>query len=1184
MLKLRHVAAAGAAAALSLAWSPEAAAEKFVFPYNHPDLDWHTIETEHFFVHYPVSKDQSEDNPHAIDPVWSARKIAKVSEEMWAPMCAQFNYYLKEKIHVVLLDQSDYLEGFTIPSWDWIEISANPGGYFYRMRGRMEWFSDVMVHEFAHVVSLKAESAWGEGAGGVLLRGLYTDGISNTSSGVNVNLGSSGPFWWTEGGAEYWSDNTGYNWWSSSRDMNIRTTVLEDRLLTYDEWVTRIEKRDWGDGERGYQQGYSIALYLRERFGDETFAQFALESQKGWHGDWEKVIEEVLGIPLRQLYDDWVAYLTEKYDAVYDRVKAEGEVAGYELSPTRLPWDYTDADGRDEWLEDEPGDREDAKEATGTWDLEFRVSDDGRWWGVNSRASILAFEVQDEDYFYPFNGGRTSTDSEAAERMARMTWGYRTNFMHGWDFLPGRDALVHTGNESSYEGWLVSGFGGKPEFDGYDWKQLWIVDMNPHETEEEGEVFETIAPEKVIRDKNRPLLPEQVTPIPNTLRGSDPAASPTRDEIVYFEYGDGTLNLVRINLDGTDKTYLTDTEGDHWLQRADWSPDGEQIVFAIFRNFQQDLYIINRDGTGLKAITWDGHEEQDAYWAADGSIYFSSDPSGIFNIFRYDLDTGKITQLTNVIGGAQCPVLTPEGNLVFTMFTAHGWKIHGLDKDQFFNADATDQFITDIPTEEVEAVFAFSEDMSMFEELTTPYKSRKAFMPPTGAPILSLENSSQTDWDLQAGMYLYAQDLVEDHNLYFEMGVGKTTYGVLQWQYHGWHPDFFLIARHYRVKYDLGYLTDEDGDNNTVDDKAVFEIKNTQIYNLAGGGLTYPINNYLSAVLFGGITEVSFASINDLGKERYLLQGYGVVGLTYSKGISYWRGRMNPRNARIVDFTYQRGYTDVVYEPYYGVIADDGEKLDAYHYNSFQFRWTEHIAIPDLLNRWRERPERDPTLQVDFQLGVIDRNVMSWDEFRAGGRHPYYYGYSPQGNSFFAGYPGSSLSGETMALVNLAYRFPVLTKMNKKVGPAYFYDIYGQVFGTAGNLWSYRPPTEAGTYYTNRFDDRIAYDPEDIQREVPFADYSYKNSPQECTTRGTGCNFMLFDVGAEVRVGASLFNRGTWDSFIRVAYGLNDIPGTGGDVDGDGLIDGSDSALGDSLSNEVEPGSLRVYVGIGTGW
>ena len=122
MSTLSRIACASVAAlALSISLPADA---KFVFPYNHPDLEWFTIETEHFFVHYPVSK--RPDRTHfLVDPTWSARKCAKVAEEMWAPMTEEFDYPLQEKIHIVLLDQSDDLEGFTIPSWDWTSISQS---------------------------------------------------------------------------------------------------------------------------------------------------------------------------------------------------------------------------------------------------------------------------------------------------------------------------------------------------------------------------------------------------------------------------------------------------------------------------------------------------------------------------------------------------------------------------------------------------------------------------------------------------------------------------------------------------------------------------------------------------------------------------------------------------------------------------------------------------------------------------------------------------------------------------------------------------------------------------------------------------------------------------------------------------------------------------------------------------
>jgi hypothetical protein len=260
----------GACILTATLWSSGAEA-KFVFPYNHPDLDWYTIETDHYLVHYPISrKTKEEGNKHALTAEWSARKMAKSAEEIWPKMCAEFNYFLKEKIHVVVLNQGDELQGFTIPAWDWIELSANPGGLFYRGRGRMEWFSDVFVHEFAHVVSLKANAALAEGAQGIMLTGLYQNGINvdglrqrSVAVGAEAVLSDTDSVFWTEGGAEYWSDNTGYNWWTTSRDQNIRMTVLEDRLLTYEEWHTRFGKWGWGDSERYYQQGYNFAWYHR---------------------------------------------------------------------------------------------------------------------------------------------------------------------------------------------------------------------------------------------------------------------------------------------------------------------------------------------------------------------------------------------------------------------------------------------------------------------------------------------------------------------------------------------------------------------------------------------------------------------------------------------------------------------------------------------------------------------------------------------------------------------------------------------------------------------------------------------------------------------------------------------------------------------------------------------------------
>ncbi len=1163
-----------AAAALLVAYassgSIQPAEAKFTQPYNHPDLDWYTIETEHFYVHYPVSKvSEEEGNDHYINAEYAARRSAKVSEEMWAPMCAEFNYFLKEKIHIVLLDQPDHLEGFTIPSWDWIEVSANPGGYFYRMRGRMEWFSDVLVHEFAHVVSLKTNESLSEGMQGVSFGGLYSDGINNSDTGVQLFVMGSEPFWWTEGGAEYWSDNTGYNWWSSSRDMNIRMTVLEGRLLTFDEWVSRVDKREWGDGERGYQQGYSMGLYLRERFGDETYARFAIEYGKGWRPNWETVIEDVLGIDAETLYYDWVDYITNKYETVHDQVRAGGEVAGQELAVSPGDWEFSDPGARDDWLSKDKRDREDHREATGRWALEPRWSDDGKYFGYTEYGTIGVLPI-DEDAFLPFGGAYP--DAYTALEAMEGGGAFPAEFSHAWDFVSGQDAIVVTLNED--QGTAFQDLTGlRFESDGYDWKEIWYIELTEYERKVQGHEFTSLTPDTLL---NRPKGQINAYPIPNTKRGTDPAVSPDGTKVAYLEYEDGTINLVVINLDGTNKTYISEFEDGTWFQRVDWSPDGTQLVFAMFRNYQQDLFIANADGSGdLQPITWDNLESFDAHWGWDGKIYFSSDPNGIFNLFSYDPETGEVLQLTNVIGGAQAPFLTPDGNLVFVMYTAHGFKIWGIGKEEFFNKSANHLFTMDIDEEIVTASLAYSEDLSMYEANTHPYRWTRSFISPTGVPIVRYYGQNRGDWGLQGGGQFFLQDFVERHGAWGYFLLGEDTLIVGGYFNQVWYPSINVLFVQSRGKY--GFIREIDADDNaqTTYDRTILEAKQASVYNLVSGSISYPFNHNLELALYASGLNYGFKSTADTKVQPFLLKADVGAVASYSNRAG--------RHRNYLDLAYARGFTDIVYEPYYGRDTDDGELLDKYSFNQYEGRLTHHWNVGpvgglDPFGLVGLASSHGHKFIVDVQAGYIDRNVQSNDEFHGGGRHPYRWGRSTvQPNTMFAGYPEYSLSGETVLIGHLAYSFPIKTQIRKKIGPLVLYRIDGQIMGTAGNFWSYRPPDDPEKYYTDRYDARVAYDPADIVREIPFKDYSYKNSPVGQP------NYLLYDAGAEVRISSTLFNRIPWNSFVRVAYGFNEIRGYG-DVNGDNVITTADNGLGDSLSNETEKPGPRVYVGIGTGW
>jgi hypothetical protein len=188
------------------------------YDHNHPDVRWNSLETDHFFIHWPESKRPRTD-PHWFTTEFTAGQLAHIAEDAYPKICSQFSYFPKEKVHVVVYDQDNGWEGngFAIAEYDWTGFAARWGPTF-RQRGRAEFLEDVFVHEFAHIVSLKAYLPWSEGSTGFQLGGLVEDeewfnrwGFSpkprmNSDVGFDLTMTAHAPFWWAEGGAEYWSE------------------------------------------------------------------------------------------------------------------------------------------------------------------------------------------------------------------------------------------------------------------------------------------------------------------------------------------------------------------------------------------------------------------------------------------------------------------------------------------------------------------------------------------------------------------------------------------------------------------------------------------------------------------------------------------------------------------------------------------------------------------------------------------------------------------------------------------------------------------------------------------------------------------------------------------------------------------------------------------------------------------
>ena len=104
------------------------------------------------------------------------------------------------------------------------------------------------------------------------------------------------------------------------------------------------------------------------------------------------------------------------------------------------------------------------------------------------------------------------------------------------------------------------------------------------------------------------------------------------------------------------------TVNDYW--GFSWTPDG-RIVYVSTLGGNQDIWIMNADGSGQKQLTFDRSPDFDPAVSPDGRhVVFASGRSGTNKLWRVDIDGGNPVQLT--AGGAAdfLPNYSPDGRWV----------------------------------------------------------------------------------------------------------------------------------------------------------------------------------------------------------------------------------------------------------------------------------------------------------------------------------------------------------------------------------------------------------------------------------------------------------------------------------------------------------------------------------------
>ncbi len=119
-----------------------------------------------------------------------------------------------------------------------------------------------------------------------------------------------------------------------------------------------------------------------------------------------------------------------------------------------------------------------------------------------------------------------------------------------------------------------------------------------------------------------------------------------------------------------------------------FSPDGRRLVFTsdfAAPGANVDVYVINRDGTGLRRLTTDPAVDAEADWSPDGRrIAFNSNRDGDHELYVMDTDGRHVRQLTHNQGTDRQPEWSPTGHRL-----AYASDSGGTDDIWVMNADGS---------------------------------------------------------------------------------------------------------------------------------------------------------------------------------------------------------------------------------------------------------------------------------------------------------------------------------------------------------------------------------------------------------------------------------------------------------------------------------------------------------------
>jgi Tol biopolymer transport system component len=499
-----------------------------------------------------------------------------------------------------------------------------------------------------------------------------------------------------------------------------------------------------------------------------------------------------------------------------------------------------------------------------------------------------------------------------------------------------------------------------------------------------------------------------------------------------------------------------------------FSPDGKWIAVSVGREGRRDLWIYTADGKPWRRVTHDTAIDVDAAWSADGTtLYFTSDRSGVPNVYAVDLRQARLYRVTNVLTGAWAADPHPGGaSLAMSVYTKKGARVATMPIDRStwrdlgdvprwegaeggFLADAgTPQFPGGNVAEPKRKVDEKVDPAYPFRHPVTPYDPVPTLLPPRSWVPVALLATTGTDLGIYAAAYTFGSDVL-DHWAYSAYATYRTDANFLGGgggiTYNRWRPVFSMGASTYVTPYGHIYVSPPAVGGATIPSVYPSDQRYWDHRIRASTSAGYPIGSHSGAAVFlateyrGSKDALPGGTYTPALPTRGWFNRLG-GGWRYGKGESYGYS-VSPEKARAIGIGME-------YTPgWLGSYALD-ETGQAVAFDQFQVTadWREYITNPWVPNH---------VLALELTGGATLGSSFRYGSFRLGGS------YAEGGitvvpdewRSIRGFYPATD-SGEWFYLGRAEYRLP-LWWVDRGVGtfPFFLRNFSGAVFADAGNAF-----------------------------------------------------------------------------------------------------------------------------------